>query len=104
LTRTLRAPGGCPWDQEQTHASLKPHLLEETYEALDALVGGDPGLLCEELGDLLFQVTIHSQVAAEAGEFTIEDVIQGVTSKLIGRHPHVFGEMELASAQDVRHA
>jgi tetrapyrrole methylase family protein/MazG family protein len=104
LTRTLRAPGGCPWDREQTHASLKPHLLEEAYEVVDALDSGDPAVICEELGDLLFQVTIHSQLAAEAGEFRVEDVIQGIMVKLIGRHPHVFGEMELESAQDVREA
>jgi tetrapyrrole methylase family protein/MazG family protein len=104
LTRTLRAPGGCPWDREQTHATLKPHLLEETYEVIDALDGGDPADLCEEMGDLLFQITIHSQIAAEAGDFTIEDVIQNIMCKLIGRHPHVFGEMELESAQDVRQA
>jgi tetrapyrrole methylase family protein/MazG family protein len=104
LTRTLRAPGGCPWDREQSHASLKPHLLEEAYEVLDALDSGDPHLIVEELGDLLFQVTIHSQIAAESGTFTIEDVIEGVMRKLIGRHPHVFGDMELSSAQDVRHA
>ncbi len=104
LTRTLRAPGGCPWDREQTHSSLKPHLLEEAYEVLDALDGGNPDLIAEELGDLLFQVTIHSQVAAESGEFTIEDVIEGIMRKLIGRHPHVFGSMELHNSQDVRHA
>lgn len=101
LTRTLRAPGGCPWDRQQTHETLKKHLLEETYEVLDALDSGDPELLAEELGDLLFQVTIHSQVAAENGTFTIEDVIQNVVCKLIGRHPHVFGDLELESAQDV---
>jgi tetrapyrrole methylase family protein/MazG family protein len=104
LTRTLRAPGGCPWDREQTHASLKPHLLEETYEVIDALDRGDPVELCEEMGDLLFQVAIHSQIAAENGEFTIEDVIQSIMVKLIGRHPHVFGDLELESAQDVREA
>ena len=104
LTRTLRAPGGCPWDREQTHASLKPHLLEETYEVLDALDEGDPALLAEELGDLLFQITIHSQIAAEEDEFTIEDVFESVLRKLIGRHPHVFGDVRLESAQDVRHA
>ncbi|MBV9280149.1 MAG: nucleoside triphosphate pyrophosphohydrolase [Chloroflexi bacterium] len=104
LTRTLRAPGGCPWDREQTHASLKPHLLEETYEVLDALDVGDAGVLAEELGDLLFQITIHSQVAAEAGEFTIEDVIESIMRKLIGRHPHVFGDAQLGSAQEVREA
>jgi tetrapyrrole methylase family protein/MazG family protein len=104
LTRTLRAPGGCPWDREQTHATLKPHLLEEAYEVLDALDSEEPALIAEELGDLLFQVTIHSQIAAEAGTFTIEDVIEGIMRKLIGRHPHVFSDMELSSAQDVRHA
>jgi tetrapyrrole methylase family protein / MazG family protein len=104
LTRTLRAPGGCPWDREQSHASLKPHLLEESYEVLDALDSEEPSLIAEELGDLLFQVTLHSQIAAEAGTFTIEDVIEGIMRKLIGRHPHVFGDMELSSAQDVRHA
>lgn len=102
LTRRLRAPGGCPWDREQTHASLKPHLLEEAYEVLDALDSGEPELIAEELGDLLFQVAIHSQVAAEAGTFSIEDVIEGIMVKLIGRHPHVFGQLELESAQDVR--
>jgi tetrapyrrole methylase family protein/MazG family protein len=104
LTRTLRAPGGCPWDREQTHTSLKPHLLEEAYEVVDALDSGDAAEICEELGDLLFQVAIHAQVAAEAGDFTIEDIIGGIVTKLIGRHPHVFGDMELESAQDVRHA
>jgi len=104
LTRTLRAPGGCAWDREQTHATLKPHLLEETYEVLDALDSGEPAQLAEEMGDLLYQIALHSQVAAEAGTFTIEDVIENVVRKLIGRHPHVFGDMELESAQDVLHA
>lgn len=104
LTRTLRAPGGCPWDREQTHASLKPHLLEEAYEVVDALDSGNAAEICEELGDLLFQVTIHAQVAAEAGEFAIEDVIGGIVTKLIGRHPHVFGDAQLESTQDVLHA
>ncbi|MGI8827547.1 MAG: nucleoside triphosphate pyrophosphohydrolase [Chloroflexota bacterium] len=102
ITRRLRAPGGCPWDREQTRTSLKPHLLEETYEVLDALDSNDPKQLAEELGDLLFQVTIHSQVAAEAGEFTVEDVIEHIVTKLIGRHPHVFGELSLSDAHDVR--
>lgn len=104
LTRTLRAPGGCPWDREQTHASLKPHLLDEAYEVVDALDTGDAAEICEELGDLLFQVAIHSQVAAEMGEFTIEDVIGGIVTKLIGRHPHVYGDVQMESAQDVLHA
>jgi len=101
LTRTLRAPGGCAWDREQTHATLKPHLLEETYEVLDALDSAEPVQLAEEMGDLLYQITLHSQIAAEAGAFTIEDVIENVVRKLIGRHPHVFGDMELESSQDV---
>lgn len=102
LTRRLRGPGGCPWDREQTHASLKTYLLEETYEVLDALDSGDGQVLAEELGDLLFQIALHAQVAAEAGTFTIEDVIGYVVLKLTGRHPHVFGDLELDSAQDVR--
>jgi tetrapyrrole methylase family protein/MazG family protein len=104
LTRTLRAPDGCPWDREQTHATLRPHLLEEAYEVLDALDSGEPALVAEEMGDLLYQITIHSQVAAEAGEFTVEDVFENITRKLIGRHPHVFGELELGSAHEVRQA
>jgi tetrapyrrole methylase family protein/MazG family protein len=104
LTRRLRGPGGCPWDREQSHATLKPYLLEETYEVLDALDGDDPQQIAEELGDLLYQITIHAQVAAETGTFTIEDVIENIMVKLIGRHPHVFGDLELESAQDVRHA
>jgi tetrapyrrole methylase family protein/MazG family protein len=104
LTRTLRAPGGCPWDREQTHATLKPHLLEEAYEVLDALDSGDPNTIAEEMGDLLYQITIHSQVAAEAGDFAIEDVIESIMRKLIGRHPHVFGDLELGTAHDVRQA
>jgi tetrapyrrole methylase family protein/MazG family protein len=104
LTRRLRGPGGCPWDREQTQESLKPYLLEETYEVLDALDAGDPALIAEEFGDLLYQITINAQVAAEHGAYTIEDVIENVITKLVGRHPHVFGDVELTSAQDVRHA
>lgn len=103
VTRRLRAAGGCPWDREQTHQSLKPHLLEEAYEVLDALDSGKSELIAEELGDLLFQITIHSQIAAEQGTFTVEDVIENIVRKLVGRHPHVFGDMELESAQDVLH-
>jgi tetrapyrrole methylase family protein/MazG family protein len=104
LTRRLRGPGGCPWDREQSHATLKPYLLEEAYEVLDALDGGDSQQIAEEFGDLLYQITLHAQVAAEAGTYTIEDVIESIMVKLIGRHPHVFGDLELESAQDVRHA
>lgn len=104
LTRRLRAPDGCPWDREQTHASLKTHLLDEAYEVVDALDRGDAAEICEELGDLLFQIAIHSQVADESGEFSIEDVISGIVTKLIGRHPHVFEDLRLDSSQDVLNA
>jgi tetrapyrrole methylase family protein/MazG family protein len=86
----LRAPDGCPWDREQTHASLRPHLLEEAYEALEALDSGDLDRLRDELGDLLFQVAIHAQVAHEEGAFDIADVAQRLGEKLVRRHPHVF--------------
>jgi len=101
----LRAPGGCPWDAEQTYASLSQYLLEESYEAFDAIqeadATGDTTNLREELGDVLLQVVFHSTIAAEKGDFTIDDVTTGVTEKLILRHPHVFGERELATAADV---
>jgi tetrapyrrole methylase family protein/MazG family protein len=86
----LRSPDGCPWDREQTHASLKPCLLEETYELLDAVDEGDPKKLREELGDLLLQVVFHSQIAAEAGQFTIKEVVTELSEKLVRRHPYVF--------------
>jgi tetrapyrrole methylase family protein/MazG family protein len=86
----LRGENGCPWDKEQTHASLKPCLLEETYELLDALDDGDPKKLCDELGDVLLQVVFHCQIAAEEGRFTAKDVVTQLTDKLIRRHPYVF--------------
>lgn len=86
----LRSETGCPWDKEQTHASLKPCLLEETYELLDALESGEPQKLREELGDVLLQVIFHSQIATEEGRFTAGDVIAHLTDKLVRRHPHVF--------------
>jgi tetrapyrrole methylase family protein/MazG family protein len=86
----LRAPDGCPWDREQTHASLRPHLLEEAYEALEALDSGDLERLRDELGDLLFQVAIHAQLAHEEGAFDIADVARRLGEKLVRRHPHVF--------------
>ncbi|MCS7300142.1 MAG: nucleoside triphosphate pyrophosphohydrolase [Fimbriimonadales bacterium] len=104
LTRVvaaLRAPDGCPWDREQTHASLKPHLLEETYETLEAIDSGDLAQLREELGDLLLQVLMHSQMASETGAFDIEGVIQYLTEKLISRHPHVFGDTHAETAEQV---
>jgi MazG family protein len=101
----LRAPGGCPWDREQTYASLSQYLLEETYETFDAIheadETGDTANLREELGDLLLQVVFHSTIAAERGDFTIDQVAAGVTQKLVLRHPHVFGDTKLEKAQDV---
>ena len=89
---TLRGPDGCPWDRVQTHQSLRPFLLEEASEALEALDDGDPERLCEELGDLLLEVLLHVQIAEEEGEFGLADVVQGVSDKLVRRHPHVFGD------------
>lgn len=101
----LRAPGGCPWDHEQTYASLAQYLLEESYETFDAIQEagetGDTTNLREELGDLLLQVVFHSTIGAERGDFTIDEVAEGVTKKLILRHPHVFGDAKMARAQDV---
>jgi nucleoside triphosphate diphosphatase len=90
LMAALRAPDGCPWDRKQTHESLKPYLLEETYEVLEILDRQDRTKLPEELGDVLLQVLFHSQIASEAGSFTIEDVLEQLADKLIRRHPHVF--------------
>jgi NTP pyrophosphatase (non-canonical NTP hydrolase) len=104
LTRVvaaLRAPDGCPWDREQTHESLKPHLLEETYETLEAIDRADPAELREELGDLLLQVLMHSQIASESGAFNIEQVVQHLIEKLIARHPHVFGDAHAETAAQV---
>lgn len=97
----LRGPGGCPWDREQTHDSIKHHLLEEAYEAVDAMDSGDPDLLAEELGDLLLQVVFHSQLAVSAEEFTLADVIGHIVTKLIRRHPHVFGDVTVTGADHV---
>ena len=91
LMATLRAPNGCPWDRKQTHESLKPYLLEETYEVLETIDHQDRVKLAEELGDVLLQVIFHSQIAAEAEHFSIDDVIERLSDKLIRRHPHVFG-------------
>lgn len=89
---TLRAPGGCPWDREQTHASISRNMIEEAYEAVDAIEQDDIAHLREELGDVLLQVVLQSQIAADAGEFTVADVCRDVNAKMIRRHPHVFGE------------
>ncbi len=104
ITDRLRSPGGCPWDAEQTHASLAPFLLEEAYETLDAIETADPLALREELGDLLFQVLIHARLAQEAagGErFGIEDVAADLVAKLIRRHPHVFADVEVTDSEQV---
>ena len=99
----LRAPGGCPWDREQTHRSLRPHLLEESYEALAALDADDTDALREELGDLLLQIVLQAQIAVEAGEFSLAQVIEGVDAKIKHRHPHVFGDVEVADVAEVLH-
>src|SRR3989475_6687517 len=97
----LRAPGGCPWDREQTHESLRPYLLEETYELLEAIDSGDDPKIKEELGDLLLQVAMHAEIAAQEGRFSAADVSEGVAAKMVTRHPHVFGNTEVADAEDV---
>jgi tetrapyrrole methylase family protein/MazG family protein len=97
----LRGPGGCPWDREQTHSSLKGNLTEEAYEVLEAIDRGDMQDLCEELGDVLLQVVLHAQIARDDGGFEIRDVIRGISTKLIHRHPHVFGDAQATDAQQV---
>lgn len=92
LVHRLRAPGGCPWDREQTAATLRPFLLEEAYEVLEAIDAGDPAALRDELGDLLLQVVLHAEIAAEQRQFTIEDVIEALSAKMVRRHPHVFAD------------
>ncbi|MEZ0315167.1 MAG: nucleoside triphosphate pyrophosphohydrolase [Myxococcota bacterium] len=97
----LRAPGGCPWDREQTLASLKTYLLEETYETLDAIDAGDPGGHRDELGDLLLQIVFQSEITQEAGAFGLAEVATAIADKLVRRHPHVFGDTEARTASDV---
>ena len=97
----LRAPNGCPWDREQTHESIARNMIEEAYEAVDAIEQYDATHLREELGDVLLQVVLQSQIAADAGEFTVADVCRDVNAKMIRRHPHVFGEAAASSAEDV---
>ena len=101
IMATLRSPNGCPWDKEQTPQTLKPYLVEETYEVLEALEAEDWAELKEELGDLLLQIVFHSQLMAEAGEFTIDDVAQAITDKMTRRHPHVFSDLKVESAEEV---
>ncbi len=97
----LRAPDGCPWDREQTHVSLKPYVVEEAYEVVEAIDRGNPAMLSEELGDLLLQVLLHAEIAKEANDFDITDVIAGIAAKMVRRHPHVFGKVSVNGAQEV---
>jgi tetrapyrrole methylase family protein / MazG family protein len=97
----LRAPDGCPWDREQTHLSLRKHLLEETYETLEALDAENPEMMREEFGDLLLQIVLHAQIASEYGEFNMAEIVRGISDKIIRRHPHVFGEVHVDGVQNV---
>jgi tetrapyrrole methylase family protein / MazG family protein len=101
LQARLRAPNGCPWDREQTHATLRTYLIEEAYEVLDAMKSGDDAKFANEMGDLLLQVVFHSQIATEEGRFTVADVIREVHEKMVRRHPHVFGEKRAKDAAEV---
>lgn len=101
IIAVLRSPNGCPWDKEQTHESLKRYLIEETYEVIDAIDKGDIDNLIEELGDVLLQVMLHAQIGEDEGYFTIDDVIEGLSAKMIRRHPHVFGNTHVNNTEDV---
>ncbi|MEF2671944.1 MazG family protein, partial [Adlercreutzia sp.] len=97
----LRSPDGCPWDKEQTHKSISGNMVEEAYEAVDAIEADDVPHIREELGDVLLQVVLQSQIAADAGEFTIDDVCRDVNAKIVRRHPHVFGDVVAGDANEV---
>ncbi len=101
IVAALRAPGGCPWDRKQTHESLRPYLIEEAYEALDAIDSGDPAHIKEEMGDVLLQIYLHAEIARERGDFSIDEVAQGIIDKIILRHPHVFGDTTVTDAGQV---
>lgn len=101
LLAQLRGPGGCPWDREQTHQSLKRNLLEESYEVLEAIDQENAALLAEELGDVLLQVVFHGQIASESGRFGIDDVMEAIRDKIVRRHPHVFGDAQVTDAREV---
>lgn len=101
IMQILRSPGGCPWDAEQTHESIKKNLIEETYEVIEAINKNDKELMCEELGDLLMQVVFHAQMEEESGSFVFGDITDGICKKLIERHPHVFGEVSISGVDDV---
>lgn len=99
----LRSPGGCPWDRQQTHDSLRPYVIEEAYEVVEAIDSGPTAKIAEELGDLLLQVAFHAQIATELGEFTFDDVVEAICKKLVRRHPHIFGDVEASDADQVLH-
>jgi tetrapyrrole methylase family protein/MazG family protein len=101
VVRRLRQPDGCPWDREQTHESLKPYLLEETYEVLEAIESGDDDRLRDELGDLLLQVAMHAEIADQDGRFNAARVSEAAAAKMVARHPHVFGDDRVADAEEV---
>ena len=101
VVHRLRAPGGCPWDMEQTHTSLIPHVIEEAYEVADAIRSGDPAQICDELGDILLQPVLHAEIASETGAFDLDKMANGLTDKLIRRHPHVFGDTSAATSDAV---
>ncbi len=101
IMHRLRAPGGCPWDGEQTHESIKPYLIEEAYEVLEAIDDGDDKELCGELGDLLLQVVFHAEMASETNRFAIADVIEAICDKMVRRHPHVFADTEVRDSAEV---
>ena len=101
ITHILRSPGGCPWDREQTHQSIRRDFIEETYEVMEAINKQSAEMLCEELGDVLLQVTLHSEMETEKGVFNIDDVCDGICKKLIERHPHVFGDATVGSSGEV---
>jgi MazG family protein len=101
VQKRLRAPQGCPWDREQTHATLRPYLIEEAYEVLDALDAGDDAKFAEEMGDLLLQVVFHSEIARAEGRFSIADVVKEIHDKMVRRHPHVFGDANAGDSAEV---
>lgn len=101
IVEILRSPDGCPWDREQNHMTLRENLLEETYEALEAIEASDPKMLKEELGDVLLQVVLHAQISDEEGRFNIDDVAKGISDKLIRRHPHVFSDVKVKDSYEV---
>ena len=103
VVHRLRAPDGCPWDREQTHESLRPYLLEETYELLEAIDSADDAKMMEEVGDLLLQVAMHAEIASQEGRWDAAQVSEAVAAKMVKRHPHVFGDVSVANAEEVLH-